>query len=373
MLFKKTQEMNKYKLLFLLLVVLFGCQQKTEKLLPGQITEKNTFNLTNKLDIVPGSNEIIEKIFSAIESGKLKSYENDSLNKVLSPQEFKQKCILEINELLVDTNKLVDMYSDTTIYHQLTPDSIDQIILDQELSMSSPQTYLIDFNAIALGRKQFVYKNIYDTYIIAWINKDELKELLGKNWDDFLNLELKAMMHKNISINSNSKKAISKNIELTDFLGDVTLFTFNKKLWQLAKNNAVKTYSDPQLKKEISFEQIKAYSQSQLKSQYAPDPDDPEYLIDTLIITPFSLNDINSNQIGMEWRIKNEKITCSITAFGPAFHYIHNDLDLGNMPLFYIDFGQLPLFFNDFEFTLLTRALFYDFLGSNGYNFYSLL
>lgn len=77
--------------------------------------------------------------------------------------------------------------------------------------------------------------------------------------------------------------------------------------------------------------------------QYAPDPDYPDYLIDSVITNPFRTSDIKRYEIMEDWVFDKQRSMFfpRIIAVAPLFVLSASGVDLGEQPLFWVKWDDL--------------------------------
>jgi hypothetical protein len=149
---------------------------------------------------------------------------------------------------------------------------------------------------------------------------------------------------KNIKSSTGELTYSSRLIDLSS-LGPGFIESMNEKIFTAVKEGKIKAYSTDSLLEGslLSIEEVQKIGGQDETIELAPDPENPNYLIDTVIHNPFFLKDAVGHQITDIWSFARGSNTYSATPYAIAITYnpIIAGVEIGEMPLFWIAFDEI--------------------------------
>jgi len=138
----------------------------------------------------------------------------------------------------------------------------------------------------------------------------------------------------------------------------------------------LKAYANDSLSTALTVSQVRKMGSTRTQSQYAPYPDDPTYLVDTEVVTPFEPSTIMKYFVNEEWIFDKQRgmFYPRIIAIAPVYKPTLNGLELDETPMFWISFAELRnILVNEETFNRQNDALrlsYYDFFEQRWFSSY---
>lgn len=156
------------------------------------------------------------------------------------------------------------------------------------------------------------------------------------------------------------EKQNSELLSLDGYYGAESHFNLMLKTFKSGKNGSLNFYNDPCFEKPMSTKEIEQKMQLKQMAMYAPYPDDPDYLVDTIVTYVYSPDPEYSTFILFE----NEKTgTLEFKIFPIAYALNANDPS-GVYPLFWIKLKDLNSIMEGFEFSYFKKSIAFAYLNS---------
>ncbi|MEA3495298.1 MAG: hypothetical protein U9R42_04610 [Bacteroidota bacterium] len=148
-----------------------------------------------------------------------------------------------------------------------------------------------------------------------------------------------------VKLSDFEKTTISHRKVLLKELGPKFLENLNKTLYKAALKGEITAYKNDSLTESSKFtlEELEKLGGYEEVIQYAPDPEYPNYLIDSVIFNDFRLSDITGHEVSEIWAYDSEKNIYygEINAFALRFVLTAAGIELNDQALFFVDFDDL--------------------------------
>ncbi|MBT3301646.1 MAG: hypothetical protein HOD63_01680 [Bacteroidetes bacterium] len=152
----------------------------------------------------------------------------------------------------------------------------------------------------------------------------------------------------------------SRKINLDDFLGRKTIDEFNTRIYYAAISGKINAYKTEKLIETYSPEERKGAGGVECIVEICPDQENPDYCYDSILLNPFSTEQIRGSYIAEQWWLNTKKnqFGANFYAFAPACNLIIAGQNLGTKPLFWINLRELNKVLNNSEIILFKQAIF---------------
>ena len=128
-------------------------------------------------------------------------------------------------------------------------------------------------------------------------------------------------------------------------LGPGFLASVNEKIYHAVTAGKISAYANDSLleSSKMTLEEAKKAGSLEEAIELVPDPDYPDYFIDTVITHLFRLTDITGYEISHVWSINTGSNTYSVApnAFAITYKPVIAGVELNEMPLFWIAYSDL--------------------------------
>lgn len=246
--------------------------------------------------------DILYKIDNAIVEGKIEVYESLTFDKPLNVNSYYERRKLMVHRLIPNPYNPDDIY-----------DLIDTVILDWSMA----QDFVIpDKKAIGL-----IFAN--DTKM--YVKQNQVKRLLGKRSTavfDFFN-------HSGLTMISDSELAVFWSNYVKQL---------GKQLYLYGFGGEVKAYRNDSLQSTYTIEEIKdrVLISDWQQIQNPNNPGDIYDLIDTVIVTEFNPDSINTIRLLFEWQTEGFETEAKFIAIAPLFKPFVAGIQLSRTPIFWV-------------------------------------
>ncbi|MBT3424588.1 MAG: hypothetical protein HN921_03395 [Bacteroidetes bacterium] len=145
-------------------------------------------------------------------------------------------------------------------------------------------------------------------------------------------------------------------------LGPAYLKTLNEKIYKAVQEGNINAFKNDSLLVQSKFneQEIKEIGGIEEAIQYAPDPNYPDFLVDTVIFSPFRLTDVVGYEIADVWSFNKGSNTYSATphAFAITYKPIIAGIELNELPLYWIPYPELEDLLGSENYKVLNDLIF---------------
>jgi len=149
-------------------------------------------------------------------------------------------------------------------------------------------------------------------------------------------------------------------IDLNEVMEQKKVSEFNQKLYQLALDGKITAYKDDSLLSFYTKEEVSLRGGTTEIIEYVPDPAEPDFWVDSTIVSPFNPKDIACNYVALEYIFDHAKGNFKVRfkSVSPGFKFIFSGIDLGMQPLFLVSLEDLQKNFDkDFVADMVEASL----------------
>jgi hypothetical protein len=128
-------------------------------------------------------------------------------------------------------------------------------------------------------------------------------------------------------------------------LGERSLNDMNAKIYGAVIQGKIKAYRFDSITATCLYktEELKQISTLEQAVQFAPDPTNPDYLIDSIIKTEFKLQDIVGYSVAVKWTSDYSKGTSNLELYSFAINWkpVFGGIEIPEGPLFWVSYKDV--------------------------------
>lgn len=149
-------------------------------------------------------------------------------------------------------------------------------------------------------------------------------------------------------------------VNLND-LGKDMIVSLDQKVFEAVMSGKIKAYEADTLtpKSQLTVQKIREKIDRTESTTIYPNPNSPEYGVDTTIVKPFKTEDIVGHSIGEKWLIGEDGATFKgeLHAFSINWKPVIANIELQEQPVFWISFSDLEKLLTPAEIKSLKKNL----------------